>query len=240
MFVQMLCRKPLSNPSAAISRSRSQDCPFRRSGGSRLSGASSAAARLLSASSPDSDRQCLNAWKSWPRARAVKGDRCLDGASGGGSLTAAAFPMAAETGATSCWQRPEGAPGQERPSVCRSAAEGSGQGRARSIPSGDRDAGRGRFHRQTLRRRVGKPLKSVRRAPFIRSRAAEASRQSRHRIRGFAIRARRRNCKVWRKTMRRAIFPLPESAAALSCSNGAAAGCAVTRTRWIKRPVLRL
>ena len=52
---------------------------FRRSGGSRISGASSAAARLSSSSFPDSDSRCLNAWKSWPRACAVKGDRRLDG-----------------------------------------------------------------------------------------------------------------------------------------------------------------
>ena len=47
-----------------------------------------------------------------------------------------------ETGATSCWQGPEGAPGREKPLVCRSAAEGSGQERARSIPSGDRGRSR--------------------------------------------------------------------------------------------------
>ena len=76
------------------------------------------------------------------RARAVKGDRCLDGASETGSLTAAAFPMAAETGATSCRQGPEGDAGRERPSVCCSAAEGSGQERARSIPSEDRGQSR--------------------------------------------------------------------------------------------------
>ena len=52
---------------------------FRRPGGSRFSGESSAAARLSSASSPDSDSRCLNAWKFWPRAHAVKGDRRLDG-----------------------------------------------------------------------------------------------------------------------------------------------------------------
>ena len=35
--------------------------------------------RQPSTSSPDSDSRCLNAWKSRPRARAVKGDRRLDG-----------------------------------------------------------------------------------------------------------------------------------------------------------------
>ena len=92
-----------------------------------------------------------------PRTR--KGARRLDGIVQGrvahrrGCPDGRRNPMPARAGRRSGAGRAIGLP---------LGAEGSGQERTRPIPFGDRGAGRQRFHRRTLRCRVGKLLKLAR------------------------------------------------------------------------------